>query len=122
MAQFRGTITGNRGEASRLGSKESGMRTETNGWTGGVTVRAAHYDADHPVAVEHRKTQLEGADKGIDRFEIYATFGSSWSAPKGTTQCDGYLGVVVNGRFTPSDELISRILRDHAPRAAAHEV
>lgn len=38
MAHFRGSIHGCRGEASRLGSKKSGLVTRANGWDGGVTV------------------------------------------------------------------------------------
>jgi hypothetical protein len=38
MAQFRGVIAGQRGEASRLGSKSSGLTVHCNGWNGGVTV------------------------------------------------------------------------------------
>ena len=39
MAHFRSTIGGNRGEASRLGTKNSGMMTECNGWNLGATCR-----------------------------------------------------------------------------------
>jgi hypothetical protein len=42
MAHFRGTVEGSRGEASRLGSKDSGLRTTANGWECGVEVDAAH--------------------------------------------------------------------------------
>ena len=45
MAQFRGTIQGNRGEASRLGTKSSGLVMTTNGWESGIKVRA-YYDAE----------------------------------------------------------------------------
>jgi hypothetical protein len=38
VAQFRATIQGNRGEASRLGSKTSGIHATINGWNIGVTV------------------------------------------------------------------------------------
>ena len=44
MAQFRGTIQGNRGEASRLGTKSSGMYAEINGWNKGIRVTASHKD------------------------------------------------------------------------------
>ena len=36
MAQFRGTVKGNRSEASRLGHKTTGLRVECNGWNVGV--------------------------------------------------------------------------------------
>lgn len=38
MAQFRGIIRGNRGEASRLGSKDSGLTVEAQSWQGKVVV------------------------------------------------------------------------------------
>lgn len=42
MAQFRGTIHGQRGEASRLGSKSSGLSVTANGWDTGVRVELSH--------------------------------------------------------------------------------
>jgi hypothetical protein len=39
MAQFRGTLQGQRGETSRLGSKKSGLRARLAGWAGSVVVR-----------------------------------------------------------------------------------
>lgn len=44
MARFRGTIQGHRGEASRLGTASSGLRTDAAGWQGAVTVWL--YDKD----------------------------------------------------------------------------
>lgn len=38
MAHFRATIKGQRGEASRLGSKKTGIRATVNGWNSGVYV------------------------------------------------------------------------------------
>jgi len=38
MARFRGTVKGGRGEASRLGSKISGITSFTSGWDIGVKV------------------------------------------------------------------------------------
>ncbi len=58
MSRFRGTVQGNRGEASRLGSKKNGLLTECNGWNGGVSVHA------------------EVNDKDEDIFYVYATNGS----------------------------------------------
>lgn len=37
MAHFRGTISGDRGEASRLGTKNSGLQTGCDGWNLGAT-------------------------------------------------------------------------------------
>jgi len=42
MAQFRGTIQGCRGEVSRLGGKESGLRVTANGWHIGIRVELDH--------------------------------------------------------------------------------
>ena len=38
MAQFRGWIKGQRGQASRLGSKNSGLAANLASWQGSVTV------------------------------------------------------------------------------------
>lgn len=58
MAQFRATIKGQRGEASRLGSKNSGLRAYVNGWDSGVLVEAENRD-------------------GRDIFYVYTTGGSN---------------------------------------------
>lgn len=48
MAQFRGTLKGNRGQASRLGSKQSGLSVTANGWNDGVRIEVQHIDGqDH---------------------------------------------------------------------------
>jgi hypothetical protein len=60
MAQFRAIIRGQRGEASRLGSKQSGMAAHVDGWTAGVTVRVSHVN-------------------GKDLFTVYRTAGSSYA-------------------------------------------
>lgn len=74
MAQFRGTIKGQRGEASRLGSTKSGLCVACNGWHDGVEVRADVVD-------------------GKDTFHIYANGGSAGDGLK------KYLGLVVDGTF-----------------------
>lgn len=38
MAHFRGTLKGNRGEASRLGTARTGLVVTANGWDFGVKV------------------------------------------------------------------------------------
>lgn len=60
MAQYRATIQGQRGQASRLGSKKTGIRAKVNGWNIGVDVDI-YFDA---------KT-------GQDRISIYRTGGSN---------------------------------------------
>jgi hypothetical protein len=80
MAQFRGTVQGGRSEASRLGHKNTGLTTTTNGWSGGVKVEAIYRQ-----------------DFDADVFHIYATSGSgNYNNP------DGYVGTVIDGKwYTP---------------------
>lgn len=42
MAHFRAIIQGSRGEASRLGGKESGVTVEAQSWEGKVVTRLWH--------------------------------------------------------------------------------
>jgi hypothetical protein len=58
MARFRGTIMGNRGGASRLGTDGSGLRVTANGWDAGVVIEA-------------------GVQDGMDVFHVYKTGGSN---------------------------------------------
>ncbi|AYB70601.1 hypothetical protein SEA_SERENDIPITOUS_60 [Mycobacterium phage Serendipitous] len=51
MAQFRGTVQGNRGEASRLGSKNSGLDVSASGWNVGCKVTVRHEDGRDVVRV-----------------------------------------------------------------------
>lgn len=51
MAQFYGTIQGNRSEASRLSTKASGLTAQVNGWDIGVRVEAGHYNGEDQVSV-----------------------------------------------------------------------
>lgn len=38
MAQYRGTLTGQRGSASRLGSKTSGLSAHIASWSGAIDI------------------------------------------------------------------------------------
>ena len=66
MAQFRGTIQGQRGEASRLGTKSSGLRVEAASWSGKIVVELRH-----------------DAKSGKDYFEVRQEkhHGQGFSAP-----------------------------------------
>lgn len=66
MAQYMGIVSGGRGEASRLGHKTSGLRTQARGWRSGITVYAS-YD--------------EEQDR--DEFTVYHTGGSGGRAGSG---------------------------------------
>jgi hypothetical protein len=43
MAHFRGTVTGDKGEASRLGHKSTGLHVKANSWEGAIEVDL-HYN------------------------------------------------------------------------------
>lgn len=59
MAQFRATIRGQRGEASRLGSKNTGISARVNAWDVGIAVNG--------------RTDAEGKDV----FSVWITAGSN---------------------------------------------
>ena len=63
MAHFRGTVTGNRGTASRLGHKKTGLTVTCNGWNEGIKVYADSVD-------------------GQDVFTVYKTGGSNGYSTK----------------------------------------
>jgi hypothetical protein len=60
MAQYHAKIKGNRGEASRLGSKESGISALINGWNIGIGVDMFYDD-----------------DLEQDKIVVYKTYGSN---------------------------------------------
>lgn len=68
MSHFYAQIQGNRGEATRGGTKESGIFGHIRGWNVGIRVDVDHY-----------------AEKGQDVAEIRITGGSNNSS--GTTLC-----------------------------------
>lgn len=51
MAQFYGEIQGNRGEATRMGTKSSGLRGHIRGWEVGVSVECSHEDGKDVIKV-----------------------------------------------------------------------
>lgn len=71
MAQFRATLDGQRGQASRLGSKKSGILARVNAWSVGVKV----------VGFVDEQT-------GEDCFELWSTGGSKETMPP------AYIGTV----------------------------
>lgn len=77
MAQFRAVIEGQRGSASRLGSKQSGMTAHVDGWNAGVTVRAS-VDSE-----------------GRDVFTVYQTGGSN------RVTSEKLIGRIVGGAYEP---------------------
>jgi len=90
MAHFRGVIQGQRGEASRLGSKSSGMTGEVAGWECGVRLTARH------------ELKGDGSNELIDCVYITVDGGNGY----GNAGTSLYLGYVENGGvFKPSKEL-----------------
>ena len=70
MAQFRGTVQGNRGQVSRLGSKSSGLVSTCEGYNKGIKVIAKH-------------------DHGRDIFIVFETDGTNSSNSKLITVIEG---------------------------------
>ena len=60
MAQYYADIQGNRGQATRMGTKNSGMTGHVRGWNVGCRVQIDHVD-------------------GKDLVRVYKTHGSSGS-------------------------------------------
>ena len=52
MAHFYGTLDGNRGTASRLGTRGSGLRTTAASWEGSVRV-CLHHDEETDTDFAH---------------------------------------------------------------------
>lgn len=67
MARYRAEIEGNRGRASRLGTRMSGIWTHIRGWGVGVRV-----DGGPQV-----RTPEEPKREECDTFHVYATNGSN---------------------------------------------
>jgi hypothetical protein len=65
MAHFMATVQGNRGKASRLGSKSSGATAAVQGWTAGV----------------HAEAHVGDSANATDYFEVFMTTGSD--VPRG---------------------------------------
>lgn len=72
MARFRAVIKGNRGAASRLGTKSSGIRADVNGWNVGVCVIASVDSRGNDVIRVYRT----GGSNGT-RDELIATIGET---------------------------------------------
>ena len=64
MSHFYGTLQGNRGEATRCGSANSGVVTNTAGWRGAINVHVSEVD-------------------GVDMFSVYLV---PWHGSGGMSQ------------------------------------
>ena len=84
MAQFYAEIQGNRGPATRMGTKTSGIRGHIRGWDVGVEVYGGV------------------SFNGDDILEIYVTYGSNQN---GLSKYLGFVSLSSDGKptFTPED-------------------
>lgn len=65
MAHFYGTLQGSRGEATRLGTKNSGVDTTAASWNGAVRTSLFHRDGRDCVRVALIKWQGKGVSHVI---------------------------------------------------------
>jgi hypothetical protein len=72
MAHFRGTIRGQRGQASRLGSKASGLAVVAQSWEGQIKVTLWHTTAGDKVEV------VLSRHGGSDSKLLYHGFACDW--------------------------------------------
>ena len=71
MAQFYGTLQGSRGEATRCGTKTSGMEAVAASWNGAVRVYLKHHeDGRETFYVEQIPWHGQGVRKIIAEGEI----------------------------------------------------
>ena len=71
MAHLRATIKGTRGEASRLGTKASGLTVTANGWDTGVKVYVQHVDGRDRVTVLRTGGSHGGRQQVVAQWEDY---------------------------------------------------
>ncbi len=90
MSKFYGDLQGSRGEATRCGTKQSGIRSHVRGWH--VGIRATVDD------------RLAG-----DTVHVYATSGSSNNG----TSYDGFLIAYTAGQVIEVSPLLRRMIADY---------
>ena len=87
MARFYGDIQGHRGEATRMGTPNSGIQAHIRGWNVGARIQAST-DPD---------------DQKLDRIEVYQTGGSH--SPRGPL----LLTIRDNGSVEASQQLLEML-------------
>ena len=106
MAHFRGVVQGNRGDASRLGSKDSGISVEAQGWEGKVIVGLYHDErAGHDMARICLAPHVNGAgtdkpiyDGPVGRLELAGLYPTYWLFKE--------IGVVLQGLMDGDNEAL----------------
>lgn len=77
MARFRGTVRGNRQEASRLGTPNSGLITTCNGWNVGIECLANKCDNDQDII----HVYVTGGSNAYSSARLIATVKSGDDGP-----------------------------------------
>lgn len=78
MARFRGTVQGDRGEASRLGHR--GLRTTADGWKiGGALVVEPDVDSEKKQNLDKVRFVLTGGSEYS--YKINGLVATAWEAP-----------------------------------------
>ena len=79
MAQFYADIQGNRGEATRMGTKASGMDSHIRGWHTGAKV-VCHYDED--TGKDIVRVYKTGGSSGRSSQELVAEWSTDYYKPQ----------------------------------------
>jgi hypothetical protein len=81
MSHFYGTLQGSRGEATRGGSKDSGMTTYCASWEGAIRCQAVHDKISGKDMVRVEKVTWQGA--GENKLLYQGLIGKSEEKLKG---------------------------------------
>lgn len=84
MAHFYASIQGNRGEATRIGSKGSGISGHIRGWDIGARVELSHVDGRDVVRVYRT-----GGSTGAGGDQLIAEYGAGSASSYEHTLTDG---------------------------------
>lgn len=71
MSHFYGDLSGNRGEATRCGTKSSGIAAHVRGWSFGVR---AHVFYDEETDTDHARVYLTSGSRGDYSDKYLGTF------------------------------------------------
>ncbi len=80
MSHFYGTLQGSRGQATRLGAKNSGLRVQAASWTGCIETRI-YYDKDHERNMFRVWLTPWGSQGGMGRIIAEGVLDSSIEDP-----------------------------------------
>ena len=90
MAQFRGTVQGNRNGTSRLGHKSSGLTTTCNGWNTGVECIARYNEEaerDEIMIYEEVMSRTNWTITWADQAIMIKIYNKVFNAKKQTSSC-----------------------------------